>query len=48
MAQQALEKLEHDQTLHFSESAKIQLVNNLLVSIISEKGTQPIISMDDV
>jgi Membrane protease subunits, stomatin/prohibitin homologs len=48
MAQQALDKLEHDQTLHFSESAKIQLVNNLLVSIISEKGTQPIISMDDV
>lgn len=48
MAQQALDKLEHDQTLHFSESAKIQLVNNLLVSIISEKGAQPTISMDDV
>lgn len=48
MSQQALEKLEADAQLNLTENAKIQLVNNMLVAIISDKGAQPTISMDDI
>ncbi|MCH4167652.1 MAG: SPFH domain-containing protein [Streptococcaceae bacterium] len=48
MTQSAIEQMENSGKLELSPDAKVQLVNNLLVSIISDKGAQPIISTDSV
>lgn len=47
MTQMALEQIEEGQQMTFSDDRKIQLINNLLVSIITDKGTQPVINTGD-
>ncbi len=44
MTQMALEQIEHSQEINFTDDRKVQLINNLLVSIITDKGTQPVIN----
>ncbi len=48
MTQMALEQIEEGQEINFTDDRKIQLINNLLVSIITDKGTQPVINTGDV
>ncbi|MBU9712704.1 SPFH domain-containing protein [Evansella tamaricis] len=44
MAQMALQQLEENNTIELDEERKVQMVNNLLVAIVSEKATQPVIN----
>jgi hypothetical protein len=48
MTQMALEQIEAGQEINFTDDRKVQLINNLLVSIITDKGTQPVINTGDV
>ncbi|MGM9904227.1 SPFH domain-containing protein/band 7 family protein [Enterococcus sp. 10A9_DIV0425] len=48
MTQMALEQIEAGQEITFTDDRKVQLINNLLVSIITDKGTQPIINTGSV
>ena len=48
MTQMALEQIEAGQEIHFTDDRKVQLINNLLVSIITDKGTQPVINTGDI
>lgn len=48
MTQMALEQIEDGQDINFTDDRKVQLTNNLLVSIITDKGTQPVINTGDV
>lgn len=47
MTQMALEQIEDGQDINFTDDRKVQLINNLLVSIITDKGTQPVINTGD-
>ncbi|MCH1625133.1 SPFH domain-containing protein [Fredinandcohnia quinoae] len=44
MAQMAIKQLENDRTIELDDERKVQMVNNLLVAIVSEKSTQPVIN----
>lgn len=44
MAQDAIEQLEKDRVIDLDEERKVNMVNNLMVAIVSEKGTQPVIN----
>jgi regulator of protease activity HflC (stomatin/prohibitin superfamily) len=44
MAQMAVEQLERDGTLELDDERKVNMVNNIMVSIISDRGTQPVIN----
>ncbi|WP_077619914.1 SPFH domain-containing protein [Bacillus sinesaloumensis] len=44
MAQMAIKQLEQDRTIELDDERKVQMVNNLLVAIVSEKSTQPVIN----
>lgn len=48
MTQMALEQIEDGQDINFTDDRKVQLINNLLVSIITDKSTQPVINTGDV
>lgn len=48
MTQMALEQIENGQDIQFTDDRKVQLINNLLVSIITDKGTQPVINTGDL
>lgn len=48
MTQMALEQIEDGQEITFTDDRKIQLINNLLVSIITDKGTQPVINTGEI
>ena len=48
MTQMALEQIEDGQDINFTDDRKVQLIYNLLVSIITDKGTQPVINTGDV
>lgn len=48
MTQMALEQIEEGQEINFTDDRKIQLINNLLVSIITDKGTQPVINTGEL
>jgi regulator of protease activity HflC (stomatin/prohibitin superfamily) len=48
MTQMALEQIEEGQEINFTDDRKVQLINNLLVSIITDKGTQPVINTGDM
>lgn len=48
MTQMALEQIETGQEINFTDDRKVQLINNLLVSIITDKGTQPVINTGTV
>lgn len=44
MTEDALSRLEANDKLNFDDERKLRVVNNLLVSIIADRGTQPIIN----
>lgn len=44
MAQMAIAQLEADKTFELDDERKVQLVNNLLVAIVSENSAQPVIN----
>jgi len=44
MAQMAVETLETDGVLQLDEERKVNMVNNLLVAIISDRGAQPVLN----
>ncbi|MCY8230427.1 SPFH domain-containing protein [Priestia endophytica] len=44
MAQMAVEQLDRDPVLELDEERKVNMVNNLMVAIISDRGTQPVIN----
>lgn len=44
MAQMAIKQLEADQTIELDDERKVQIVNNLLVAIVSENASQPVIN----
>lgn len=44
MVKDAIDQLSEEQIVELSEDKKAQMVNNLLVAIVSEKGTQPVMN----
>ncbi|MDO7789117.1 SPFH domain-containing protein [Desulforamulus aquiferis] len=44
MAQMAIEKLQGDGTVELDEERKIQMINNLMVAIVSDRSAQPVIN----
>ncbi|WP_288529580.1 SPFH domain-containing protein [uncultured Secundilactobacillus sp.] len=44
ITEDAIAKLEQDTGLQLSDARKLQLINNVMVTIISERGTQPVIN----
>lgn len=44
MAQMAIQRLEKDHVIELDEERKVNMVNNLMVAIVSEKGAQPVIN----
>lgn len=48
MTQMALEQIQDGQDIVFTDDRKVHLINNLLVSIITDKGTQPVINTGDI
>ncbi|MGD9677423.1 MAG: SPFH domain-containing protein [Vulcanibacillus sp.] len=44
MAQMAIERLEKDGVVSLNEERKVQMINNLMVAIVSDRGAQPIIN----
>ncbi|HBF74727.1 MAG TPA: hypothetical protein DDW71_05660 [Lactobacillus sp.] len=47
ITEDAIAKLEQDTDLKLTDDRKLQLINNVMVTIISERGTQPVISTSD-
>lgn len=45
MARMAVEQLEADGTIDLDEERKVNMVNNLMVAIISDNGTQPVVNV---
>ncbi|MDN6639203.1 MAG: SPFH domain-containing protein [Tetragenococcus sp.] len=48
MTQMALEQIEAGQDIQFTDDRKVQFINNLMVSIITDNGTQPVINTGDL
>ncbi|MBN8433158.1 SPFH domain-containing protein [Priestia flexa] len=44
MAQMAVEQLEQDGILDLDEERKVNMVNNMMIAIISDRGTQPVVN----
>jgi len=44
MAQMAVEQLSNDGTIELDEERKVNMVNNLMIAIISDRGAQPVIN----
>lgn len=44
MAQMAIEQLEKEGTLELDEEKKVSMINNLLVTIVSDRSAQPVIN----
>ncbi|RDW20857.1 hypothetical protein CWR48_04430 [Oceanobacillus arenosus] len=44
MVQDAIERIEKDGIVELDDERKVAMINNLLVSIVSDKGTQPVIN----
>lgn len=44
MTQMAIQRIEDEGLVKFDESRKIDLINNLMVAIVSDRGAQPIIN----
>lgn len=44
MAQGAIEQIEKDGIVELDDERRVAMINNLLVSIVSDKGTQPVIN----
>ena len=45
MAQMAIEKLETEANLIIDEERKLNMINNLMVSIITDRASQPVINV---
>jgi len=45
MAQMAIDKLEKEGTLSLDEERKVNMINNLLVAIVSDRSSQPVINV---
>lgn len=45
MAQMAVEQLQENGTLDLDEERKVNMVNNIMVAIISDRGTQPVVNV---
>ncbi len=48
IAEDAVDKIQHDQSENISIDKRISMINNVLVSIINEKGTQNVINTDSM
>lgn len=48
MVQMAIETLEKDGTLQLDEERKANMVNNLMVAIVSERSAQPVINAGNI
>lgn len=48
MTEDAIDQLENDTAIKLDDERKLQLINNMLVSIITDRGTQPVINTDNV
>lgn len=44
MAQDAVEQLSKDEVIELDEERRVNMVNNLMVAIVSDKGAQPVIN----
>ncbi|MDD2234282.1 MAG: SPFH domain-containing protein [Desulfitobacteriaceae bacterium] len=44
MVQMAIERMEKDQVVHLDEERKAAMINNLLVTIVSERSAQPVVN----
>lgn len=44
MAQDAIARLEADNMVELDDERRVALINNLLVAIVSDQGTQPVIN----
>lgn len=44
MAQMAIDNLTEDSSLYFDENQKVAMINNLLVTIVSDQAAQPVIN----
>ncbi|WP_125715190.1 SPFH domain-containing protein [Companilactobacillus kedongensis] len=48
ITEETIRRLEKDTGMQLSDDKKLQLINNMMVTIISERGSQPIINTSDV
>lgn len=48
ITEETIKRLEKDTGMQLSDDKKLQLINNMMVTIISERGSQPIINTSDV
>ncbi|AVK60319.1 hypothetical protein C5Z25_00350 [Lactobacillus sp. CBA3605] len=48
ITEETIRRLEKDTGMQFSDDKKLQLINNMMVTIISERGSQPIINTSEV
>lgn len=44
MTQMAIERIERDGTVKLDDERKMDIINNLMVAIVSDRGAQPIIN----
>ncbi len=44
MAQMAIERLENDKTVELDDERKMAMINNLLVTIVSDRSAQPVVN----
>ncbi len=44
MVKSAIDQLNSEGVVHLDEEKKAQMVNNLMVALVSEKGSQPVIN----
>jgi len=48
ITEETIQRLEKDTGMKISDDKKLQLMNNLMVTIISERGTQPMINTSNI
>jgi len=48
ITEETIKRLEKDTGMQLSDDKKLQLINNMMVTIISERGTQPIVNTSKV
>lgn len=48
ITEDTIERLEKDTGMQLSDDKKLQLINNMMVTIISERGTQPVVNTSKV
>ena len=44
MARMAIERLEQDASIDLDEERKVAMINNLMVTIVSDRSAQPVIN----